>query len=404
MEQVVENNQEADKSPRSASLALLLCIFLGFLGIHRFYVGKILTGILMLITAGGLGIWVLVDIILLSICAFKDKNGKVLIFQKYPGSAALYVWKVLGIILVVLIIYIGFVVMLALYATSGIADAARKELLAIKNKNYAEAYSSTSKAFQQTESIDSFKNFVKSHPSLLNYKKVTFYKRVIENDQGLLLGTLTSQDGSKTTIKIILIKEKGEWKIFSILLDEPLLQNKVSGTPTEKNKSENSQMQLSKKYTDTNHLYTINYPENWEYHVVSDKTVIFNGLKESAYYYNTINIQVVPAHDNAGMYKNTNDFVQDIKNQLADKVSNLKVIDQGDTSIQQGNGKFHGKYVVFTYEHQGQKMKQKLVIIYDNDNQHYYSWAYATFADQFDKGLPIMKAMFHAWKFEQRTN
>jgi TM2 domain-containing membrane protein YozV len=55
--------------------ALLLCFFLGFLGVHRFYVGKIGTGILELLTLGGLGIWVFIDFILIVVGAFTDANG-----------------------------------------------------------------------------------------------------------------------------------------------------------------------------------------------------------------------------------------------------------------------------------------------------------------------------------------
>ncbi|WLR41327.1 TM2 domain-containing protein [Bacillus carboniphilus] len=54
---------------------LLLCFFLGVLGVHRFYVGKIGTGILMLITGGGFGIWVLIDFIMIIVGSFKDKEG-----------------------------------------------------------------------------------------------------------------------------------------------------------------------------------------------------------------------------------------------------------------------------------------------------------------------------------------
>lgn len=64
-----------DKSEKGFVPTLLLCLLLGGLGIHRFYVGKIGTGILMLLTLGGLGIWVLIDLIMIAVGSFKDKNG-----------------------------------------------------------------------------------------------------------------------------------------------------------------------------------------------------------------------------------------------------------------------------------------------------------------------------------------
>ncbi|MFQ3251163.1 MAG: TM2 domain-containing membrane protein YozV [Glaciecola sp.] len=57
---------------------LLLCFFLGALGVHRFYVGKIGTGILMLLTLGGLGIWSLIDFIMIAVGSFKDAQGNVI--------------------------------------------------------------------------------------------------------------------------------------------------------------------------------------------------------------------------------------------------------------------------------------------------------------------------------------
>jgi TM2 domain-containing membrane protein YozV len=56
--------------------AVLLCFFLGYFGIHRFYVGKIGTGVLMIITLGGLGIWVLIDLIMILVGSFRDKQGR----------------------------------------------------------------------------------------------------------------------------------------------------------------------------------------------------------------------------------------------------------------------------------------------------------------------------------------
>ena len=62
-------------SDKKILIAFLLCFFLGGLGIHRFYVGKVGTGILMIVTLGGLGIWVLIDLIMLIMGSFTDKDG-----------------------------------------------------------------------------------------------------------------------------------------------------------------------------------------------------------------------------------------------------------------------------------------------------------------------------------------
>ncbi len=66
-----------DASPKSGVAALLLCIFLGPLGVHRFYVGKMGTGIIQLLTAGGCGIWFLIDLIMIVMGKFTDVDGKV---------------------------------------------------------------------------------------------------------------------------------------------------------------------------------------------------------------------------------------------------------------------------------------------------------------------------------------
>ena len=59
----------------------LLTFFVGVLGVHRFYVGKIGTGVLMLNTLGGLGVWFLVDLLLVVTGQFTNKDG-----QKIPRT------------------------------------------------------------------------------------------------------------------------------------------------------------------------------------------------------------------------------------------------------------------------------------------------------------------------------
>lgn len=60
-------------------VTLLLCIFLGGLGIHRFYTGSIGIGVAQLLTLGGCGIWTLVDLILIVTGSYKDGNGAPLV-------------------------------------------------------------------------------------------------------------------------------------------------------------------------------------------------------------------------------------------------------------------------------------------------------------------------------------
>jgi TM2 domain-containing membrane protein YozV len=69
---------EVQISERSRLAALLLCYFVGVFGVHRFYVGKIGTGILWLFTLGFLGIGALVDLIIIAVGDFKDSDGKVI--------------------------------------------------------------------------------------------------------------------------------------------------------------------------------------------------------------------------------------------------------------------------------------------------------------------------------------
>jgi TM2 domain-containing membrane protein YozV len=63
-------------SEKSGIACLLFLLLLGPFGLHRFYVGKVGTGILFLLTMGGLGIWWLIDLVILIVGSFTDAGGR----------------------------------------------------------------------------------------------------------------------------------------------------------------------------------------------------------------------------------------------------------------------------------------------------------------------------------------
>jgi len=59
--------------------ALLLCIFLGGFGAHRFYTGHTGTGVVQLLTLGGCAVWAIIDLVQIITGNFRDANGQPLL-------------------------------------------------------------------------------------------------------------------------------------------------------------------------------------------------------------------------------------------------------------------------------------------------------------------------------------
>jgi TM2 domain-containing membrane protein YozV len=65
------------EKPNTCKITLLaLLLFLGLFGAHRFYTGKLLSGLLMSLSTGGLGVWWLVDLYLIVAGEFTDWHGR----------------------------------------------------------------------------------------------------------------------------------------------------------------------------------------------------------------------------------------------------------------------------------------------------------------------------------------
>ncbi len=78
-QEAMKEVKDVAASPKSRGIAMLLCFFLGWAGAHRYYTGRTGTGIMMLFTMGGFGMWWFIDLVMIGMGKFKDINEQTLI-------------------------------------------------------------------------------------------------------------------------------------------------------------------------------------------------------------------------------------------------------------------------------------------------------------------------------------
>lgn len=381
-------NTDFIRSEKSAVTALLLCLFLGSLGVHRFYVGKIGTGILMLLTAGGFGIWTLIDLIRIACCDFKDNKGRYLIFTRGPASPLKLILIIVGCVFGALLVYIAFILALVFYLTSPMTNTIQAQLSALRAHDLDKAYSYMADESITKTNKKEFIEYMAAFPIMQNNKGATFNETSIENNQGMAKGTLLAPNGKKVRIEYALVKEGNTWKIFGLRIsknDYDLL-------------NENPTLKI---YANKVDRFTVLYPSDWTFKELDKHSVIFNGEGGYSSVRPSILIQVLPIKMSANATKKSHLAMNDLKRQISLHGTNIKFLDAGLVELPSNPKKFHGEYIVFTYtDNKGNARKQMQFVLSSDDKKAIYSFSYTNTADLYNRDLPIAKTMYESWKIE----
>lgn len=115
--------------------------------------------------------------------------------------------------LVVVVLFVTGIIGVAFWATKGPIKVVYEQLAYLRSGNIEGAYGLTCGDFQKATSLEQFKEFVLSIPSLAQNKSASFTSREIEGVKGFVSGTLTAMDGSRTPVRYELVKENDMWKI-----------------------------------------------------------------------------------------------------------------------------------------------------------------------------------------------
>jgi hypothetical protein len=381
----------ANLSPKSPVMLQLLCVFLGVLGAHRFYVGKWGTGLLMLATLGGFGFWVLIDLIFIASNKFDDKEGRVIVVSK-STSFLRKAFAVIGSIIIGIATMILVFVVVIMFFTAGLVSVVKEQLSALHSGDMEKAYSYTSKEYQATTSLDQFKAFVNNYPALTHNEKTSFTTRNISTSDGVstgaLSGTLFDTDGQTTSATYTFVKEGDAWKIQDLNI----------GLDQEQNGSDEN-TPLSLLFEEKNARYTINYPATWGYKASGKGTVKIADRQGDAIVY----IDALLSKKNGGIYENNQAVNDDYIGQFKSLAPNFKIENSSKMNLST-NPNIHGDCFTATYTYQDDALKRMQCSFANEDGQIFYSWAFVTPQNQYDKRIGLAKKMLDSFAIQKSTH
>ena len=154
------------------------------------------------------------------------------------------------------------------------------------------------------------------------------------------------------------------------------------------------------RYENKGNRYSIQFPKNWQFKESDKGTILFRGKSGTPAYYSTVNIQTILPKKSGGQFSTADELMDSLTNQIVSAPTGGKILDQGDIDLPLNPKRFHGRYVIFTYQYKGESFKQMQVVIARDDEKAFYAWAYTSPEKQYDTYLPIGKSLFESWTID----
>lgn len=390
---------------KSGLTTLLLCVFLGFLGIHRFYVGKVNSGIVMLLTLGGFGIWWMVDLVMIVCNEFTDADGHVIPFTRKGDSNKKYVAGMAAMCLPPFVMMAIAIAGVLLFMTDGMSATVKDQLAAIRAGDYQQAYQYTSKGFRNDTSFSTFEQFIENYPVMKNNSGITISETLIEEDDGYIAGVIHSKSGRELPIEYQLVNESGVWKIVGFRVSPPESEDSEEAVTDDSadeasvdDETADGKQLKNLTYSSSIGKYSIEYPSTWYFETPDDHSVLFSGKRGSPAYISTVTIQTLPMKKVGGIYANAKEVVKDLRQQIKEQATDVKMLREGDAELPTDPKHYTGRFFEITYTYKNVHMKKMQFIIVNPDSTQAYSWGYTTEASRYDKDLPVAQAMYESWK------
>jgi hypothetical protein len=120
----------------------------------------------------------------------------------------------LKVALGVVVLFLG-VIAVVFYLTADLADTADRFFAAVKTSDFETARSFLSEDFKASTNEEGLKDFL-SRSALVRFSEASWSNRQISGDRGELEGSVTTDTGGSVPVRLVFVKENGEWKIYSL--------------------------------------------------------------------------------------------------------------------------------------------------------------------------------------------